>query len=261
MIKKTYVGLMLLLSVLLSSAACSVKEQRDDCPCRLVLDFTDVDTLALASLRVSVSDAAGPVYERSSASGDFCPEFGISVPRCEIDVNVYSGEEDCFDPGKGIVIPYGEDCPHIFMYSSSVDARCESVRDTVRMRKNHCIMDLYMDKEEDSAYELCLKGKVSGYGPDGRPVAGDFSFCPSADKGHAYRACLPRQLDSSLMLEIDDGSEVLKTFALGEYIAAGGYDWDAPDLEDLTVHIDWAMTAVTLTVSGWDWVYECEIVI
>lgn len=252
---------MLLLSVLLSSVACSVKEQRDGCPCRLVLDFTDVDTLALASLRVSVSDAAGPVYERSSASGDFFPEFGISVPRCEIDVNVYSGEEDCFDPVKGIVIPYGEDCPHIFMHSSSVDARCESVRDTVRMRKNHCIMDLYMDKEEDSAYELCLKGKVSGYGPDGRPVAGDFSFCPSADKGHAYRACLPRQLDSSLMLEIDDGSEVLKTFALGEYIAAGGYDWDAPDLEDLTVHIDWAMTAVTLTVSGWDWVYECEIVI
>ena len=80
MIKKTNVGLMLLLPVLLSSAACSVKEQRDGCPCRLVLDFTDVDTLAHASVRVSVSDAAGAVYERSSASGGLCPEFGISIP-------------------------------------------------------------------------------------------------------------------------------------------------------------------------------------
>ncbi len=259
--KKIYIGLMLLLPVLLSFAACSVKEQRDDCPCRLVLDFADVDTLALASLRVSLYDAAGAVYERSSASGDFCPEFGISVPRSEIDVNVYSGEGACFDPVKGIVIPYGEDCPHIFMHSSVVDARCESVRDTVRMHKNHCVVDLYMEKEDDREYELCLKGNVSGYGPDGRPVIGDFSFSPSAGMGHAYRVCLPRQLDSSLILEIDDGSEVLKTFALGEYVEAGGYDWNAPDLEDLTVHIDWAMTSVTLTVSGWDWVYECEIVI
>ena len=63
------------------------------------------------------------------------------------------------------------------------------------------------------------------------------------------------------MLEIDDGTEVLKRFALGEYLVGGGYDWTEDDLEDVKVVIDWSMTAVTLVVQGWDWVREYEIVI
>jgi hypothetical protein len=57
------------------------------------------------------------------------------------------------------------------------------------------------------------------------------------------------------------GTSVLKTFALGEYIHASGYDWSAADLEDITVGIDYTRTKLIISVLGWDDVYEFDVVI
>ena len=72
---------------------------------------------------------------------------------------------------------------------------------------------------------------------------------------------MPRQMDNSIVLEVNDGTSVLKTFALGEYISASGYDWSAPDLGDITVGIDYTRTKLTVSVLGWDEVYEFDVVI
>ena len=263
MMKKSYCALIFsLLTSIMCLWGCSVKEDRDACPCDLILDLSEMDIDCYEDLRVFITDESGPVYKSYSDFTDFWPEYGFSVPRSVLTVNVCSGEGGCFDDLKGVLIPYGEDCPRIFMYSSVVDARCESARDTVCLHKNHCVAEIYLEKDDaDSRYELCLKGNVCGYGMAGQPIRGDFSCRPAGDPDRGYKVSLPRQVDTSLILEIDDGSEVLKTFALGEYIVAGGYDWNDPDLEDITVHINWTLTSVILTVSGWDWIYECEIVI
>lgn len=261
MMKNFYIGLMLAISTLITAAACSVKEKRDTCPCRMILDFSEVDVNAYADMRVFVSGEAETLCDEYSVPEGFFPMYEILIPRSDVAVNVYSGEEDCFKRGEGIVIPYGEDCPRIFMHSAIVNASGESVRDTVIMHKNHCVVELYIDNDDDLEYDLRVKGNISGYGRDGSPVKGEFSFIPVPDAECRYMVIIPRQVDESLLLEIDDGTEVLKTVSLGKLIAAGGYDWEASDLEDLTVHIDWAMTSVTVAVSGWDWVYESEIVI
>lgn len=252
---------LLLVLTVFSVAGCSVKEQRDDCPCRLVLDFSETDTGRMDEMRVVITENDETVYERYSDVEDFLPEHVISVSKNDISLFVCSDDRDCFEADNGIVIPQGQDCPRLHMYCREVNARVETFRDTVQMSRNHCVMTIYMENLSSSEYELCVKGNVNGYGLDGRPRKGNFSFSPARDEDSGYVVSLPRQLDSSLLLEIDDGTEVLKTFALGEYIKAGGYDWTASDLEDFTVHVNWAVTKVSLTVSGWDWVYECEIVI
>lgn len=246
---------------LILAAGCSVKEQRDDCPCRLVLDFSETDSRHMNEMRVVLGNDDETLYERCSDVEDFLPEHVISIPKDEMFLFVSSDDMDCFEADRGIVIPLGQDCPRLHMYCREVDARVETFRDTVQMGRNHCVMTIYMENLNSSEYELCVKGNVNGYGLDGRPRKGNFSFSPARDEDSGYVVSLPRQLDSSLLLEIDDGTEVLKTFALGEYIKTGGYDWNAADLEDLTVHVNWAVTKVMITVSGWDWVYECEIVI
>ena len=264
MMKKSYCALLIyFLPFFMFLQSCSVKEQRDDCPCYLVLDFSEVDEYMYNDIRVFLADSDKPVYEHSSTFDDVWPEYAFYVPRSQqLSVNIYSGEGDCFDESKGIMIPYGEQCPRIYMYSTVLDTGCETLRDTVCLHKNHCVLDLYLEKEELAPqYDLCIKGNICGYGMKGQPVRGEFSYRPAGNPSNGYQLCIPRQSDASLVLEIDDGSEVLKTFALGEYIVAGGYDWDAPDLEDLTVHVNWTYTNVILTISGWDWVYECEIVI
>lgn len=252
--------LLLALSVF-SAAGCTVKEQRDDCPCRLVLDFSETDISSMSKIRVSLDDDDFTVFEKYSEAEDFVPEYVISASRDELRLMVCSDDRGWFDVGEGIVIPEGQDCPKLYMYSNMVDARSEMLRETVRMHKNHCLMNIYMEGGDSYGYDLRVKGNVNGYGKDGRPREGVFSYVPSRSEDSGYVVSLPRQSDSSLLLEIDDGTEVVKTFALGEYIKSGGYDWTAPDLEDLTVHVNWAVTTVSITVSAWDWVYECEIVI
>ena len=64
-----------------------------------------------------------------------------------------------------------------------------------------------------------------------------------------------------MLLEVSDGTEVLKIFALGKYICASGYNWKAADLSDITVGIDYTRTKLTVSVRGWDEVYEFDVVI
>ena len=47
---------LLCMSALLVLAGCSVKEDRSMCPCRLNLDFTEVDTSVISAVKVNVSE-------------------------------------------------------------------------------------------------------------------------------------------------------------------------------------------------------------
>ena len=252
---------MLTLILLMIFTGCSVKEVRDGCPCRLILDFSDTDTLAVRELHAYAVDEVGTVFGSKLSAKQFMPEYHLEVMRSRLLVNVCAGDEGMYVPGKGLSIPYGEDCPETYMYWREIDMAGEYVRDTVILCKNHCVLTLIIEKEDSPLYDMCLKGNVDGYGVDGLPSEGRFSYLLSGPGLKEHRAVLPRQLDSSLMLEVNDGTEIIKCIALGELISAGGYDWNSPDLEDLTVHMDWASTDIVVTVQGWGWSYEYEIVI
>ena len=62
-------------------------------------------------------------------------------------------------------------------------------------------------------------------------------------------------------LEIDEGDGILKRFSLGEYIASTGYDCSTPDLQDIQIELDFAVTQVVLKISGWDGEHKFDIVI
>lgn len=252
-------GFVCLLTVLMTG--CSVKEVRDECPCHLILDFSQVDTLAVAEALISAADELGTVYGGLVSAKEFMPEYHMDVMRSRLHLNVCSGDAGLYRPGKGLAIPEGEACPEIWIYSAGLEADSESVRDTVMLRKNHCVLTLVIEKEDSPVYGLRVKGNVNGYGVDGSPVEGTFSCIPEEAGKQRFRTVIPRQTDPSLMLEVDDGTEILKSIALGELISAGGYDWTSPDLEDLTVHIDWAFTDVVITVRGWNWSRVYQIVI
>lgn len=251
--------LFLILSGILS--ACSVKEDRSTCPCVLRLDFSATDTNVIDEVDIHLSDYDSFSKDLRLPVEEYMPEYQISVPRSELNVNIFAGDEDFFVPGKGIMIPSGSDCPEIYMHSAVVDTNGETAYEAVHFSKNHCVMTIDIARDSQEEYRLCMKGNVCGYALDGSPSRGDFLFRPKVSETGVYKVVLPRQTDSSLTLEIDDGTDVLKTFAIGEYVAAGGYDWEAADLEDLHVTVDWTMTELLIKVQGWDWVYEYEIII
>ncbi len=247
-----------IVSMILCSG-CSVKENRSLCPCRLVLDFSEVDTSVVKSVDMEVT-SDGFVFTDELASMGMCSEQIVYVPRKRVGLGIWNGAEGLRD-GKGIHIPLGKDSPPVYFHVAGIDADCEMVHEKVIMRKNHCRLTVNIEHGESEPWKVCIYGNVDGYMPDGSPSVGDFRYEPSADDGGGYKVILPRQLDDSLAMEIDDGSGVLKHFSLGIYVKQSGYDWDEPDLKDLTIDIDVAFAQITLSVQGWDKVYKFDMVI
>ena len=241
--------------------SCSVKEDRDMCPCRLVLDMTDVDTLVVKYAEIVATASDGYGMRDTLEVGDFDEGYMLEVPRGDVGVGVYFGACGSVDDRGSLEIGYGNECPPVYMHSSNVVADGELVVENVAMRKNHCIMTIQVQAEKEFPFRLEAKGGVDGYEPGGKPSVGDFMYAMDVDPDGPCRLVLPRQTDNSLVLEVHDDSHALKTFALGEYVAASGYDWSEDDLRDIAITLDYSLTRVVISVEDWDHEHVFNVVI
>ncbi len=247
---------------------CSVKEERSGCPCVLILDLSGVDPDKSDSLSLSVLSAGGYLYQDLVQSSAYKDLYTVDVMKGEYWLNIYSvepGGEDLggmlSSDGSTLTIPPGQDSPMVNMFSLSLSLLDETVEVPVALHKNYCTITISMVAEGESPFELAMIGEVCGYGKDGLPVRGDFYYeIPQSPEG-TFQLRVPRQLDSSLRLSISDEEEVLREFAVGEYILESGYDWDAEDLEDVEMEIDYAKTNVLFEINGWVKTVEMEVVI
>lgn len=245
---------------LLFVAACSVKEDRMECPCRLVLDLHDVDTSVIKEVDVSVEASQGFVFKDVMDSRYVGSEYVMSVPKGRVYVWAYSGAEECSPGPEGLSIPYGDDCPEVYMYCSSFDALQETAVEKIRMLKNHSVLTVHLQSESSSAYDMAITGNVNGYNAEGRPSEGGFRYEMSFEDG-VGRVVLPRQTDTSLKLEVVDGEDTFRVFSLGEYIESSGYDWTQENLEDITLTLDYALSSVGFRINDWEKEYHFDIVI
>lgn len=246
--------------VMLSSiCGCSVKEDRTDCPCRLFLDMTGVDMTVMSPLSLYVASGGKTVSE--AVLTDPIETHVVNVPRSELTVTAWSGGGEMVSR-SGLVIPMGSDCPRVYVHSSTVAAGGDYVRDTVVMRKNHCVLTMLFG-ETERPYALVVRGEVSGYDASGKPLPGRFQVPVPADSTMAVPAqvCLPRQNGGGLYLDLTDYAGNRRTFPLDKYIEMVGYDWTEPDLKDLKLTLNYTLTAVTLSVQGWDEEFVFDVVI
>ena len=212
---------LVLLSVLqpfFTCPGCSVKEDRDLCPCTLVLEFPreDADRLqdgVTVCMKECSADRNGfslcdtlsagqPASDASDetsfgvfggTSGKF--SFSYAVPKGDLDLSIaysekgLSGKLDA--SGRWIEIDEGRPCPPIWTCCEKVSARADRVTVPVRLHKNFCRIDIQV-RDVDGAefpFKLRVRGNVNGYGLDGKPARGAFlcdaerSETESADSG------------------------------------------------------------------------------
>lgn len=297
---------LVLLSVLqpfFTCPGCSVKEDRDLCPCTLVLEFPREDAERLqygvtVCMRgysddgFSLCDTLLAGQAASGGSPDTISDKGsysYVVPKGDIDLAVaYSADGlagKLNSSGIWIEIDEGRPCPPIWTYCEKVSARADRVTVPVRLHKNFCRIDIQVrDVDgEEFPFKLRVRGNVNGYGLDGKPARGAFlcdaersetegsgtesdgddsgTASESTGYGHGYAVTVPRQTDDSLILEIVTGDGVAKSFAIGNYIAASGYDWTSADLKDICLEIDYARTVLSFTIDKWTHSEQFEVVI
>ena len=295
---------LVLLSVLqpfFTCPGCSVKEDRDLCPCTLVLEFPGEDaerlhegvTVCMRGYSDEVFSLCDTLLAGQPASGG-APDgvsYSYVVPKEDIDLAVaYSADGlagELNSSGKWIEIDEGRPCPSIWTCCEKVSARADRVTVPVRLHKNFCRIDIQVrDVDgEDFPFKLRVRGNVNGYGLDGKPARGAFlcdaesaetegtgfgtesevpgsgTASENTGSGHGYAVTVPRQTDDSLTLEIVTGDGVAKSFAIGNYIASSGYDWTSEDLNDICLEIDYARTVISFTIDKWTHSEQFEVVI
>lgn len=240
---------------------CSVKEDRTACPCRILLDFSGVDTSVVTAVDILVNASGGFVHEKCLQADDLTAIHTVSVPQGTVNINVSAGADGMVSDDGTLVIPYGSECPEVYMHCSGFEALGELVRHDVSLKKDHCVLTVYVKADEEFPFDLSLRGNVNGFTRLGNPSEGKFMCSAGYGSDGGFRAVIPRQIDSSLKLEVNDGSEMLKVFALGEYLEASGYDWGAVNLENVTVSLDYSLTRLTVLVEGWDNEYSYDVII
>ena len=247
-----------IISVTMLLMSCSIKEDRDGCPCWMTVEMPgQVGDDSAVILRLHGNYDEGAMDYAYKVSDSIKADVGIleyEVPRGSIGVSVVNSAR--------LVVPVGEQMDSLYGFFKPYHTRCESVKCDVELHKEFCTVSFTLvDKHYESPYDIEVRGNVSGVSPwDLVPVSGAFKYAPVAEEG-VYQVRVPRQVDTSLEMVLLSNQEIVSRFPLGEYIIRSGYDWAAKDLSDVSVALDLEKQQVMVTVSGWDGVVMMDIVI
>ena len=249
------VPVFLCLLSLVSHPGCTIRENRDLCPALLVLEFPPLEEPAMLLLTTETG-------RRADVLPAGLTEYRAVVERGNVTALVRSPAELPFSAGQETRIPEGEDCPEFRLFAGNYEIRGEMLRDSVRMHKSYCTLDLRVTSRDGSApYSFTVQGGWCGYDAAGRALSGLFRCRLRPDPEGRGSLRLPRQGDDSLLLDLVGEDGVLRSFALGEYLRESGYDWTAEDLEDAGIVIDYARTSVTLVIGNWSKTLPFDMII
>ena len=228
-------------------SSCSIKEDRDGCPCWMTVDLSDVaesrwkspevqsniehqDVTKSPESRSNVAenvllrlrgnsdeDAVEYEYQMTEAVRVDAGTLEYEVPRGLVGVSAVafsgSGTGRAGNDGDEIRIPVGEQMDSLYGFFKMYHTRCESVLCDVDLHKEFCIVSFTLGKDGyTSPYDIEVWGNVDGVSAwDLMPVKGEFRYAP-VQKNGVYQVRVPRQEDNSLelvMLEIpgQDGDD------------------------------------------------------
>ena len=248
-----------LLACLCLVESCSVKEDRSDCPCMLTLDLSDVDygllrEAGLTEMGIIVASESGTCVRKTISIEEAPRECVLAVPRSLVNLCAVCGDGRSWKDSSAIVAE-GEECPRWYVCFDSFDACRNAMTRKVALHKNHCILTVRLKNSygvPSRKFFVFAEADVCGFDMYGNLVAGYLKADSEESVDGAGSVCLPRQRDGSLSFRIlfpDSGD--IRSFPLGEYILQSGYDWNAADLEDIDVEVDFSLTGVSFTIDAW----------
>lgn len=240
----------ILVSIIPLLAACSVKEDRDECPCWLQIDLSTCSHYVdRVSLKGWTDDRN--VFGVQVVKEDFAPDHEEEVPRKLIHYSAASGLESNMNSGISVVIPEGEQSDRLYAYRADVPAYGETAYDKVSLHKQYAAVAIKIDDNHND-YSLVVKSGWMGLDLNTlKPVPGQFIYTPEPNEEKVWYFRLPRQGDDLLVMEITGENGYTYPFDLGGLIKASGYDWTAEDLDDIMLGVDYVSGKISIDVIPW----------
>ncbi len=251
-----------------SLGACSVKEDRELCPCYLNVSFTEGD-------RETVLDEVGLIgwreaglFRDSILIRDYDPYWVKAVRKGMVRLGAWRGVDLASARDHFVTISTGRQCDSLYAYHEEVDCTGEEAYAEVEFQKQFCTVYVSIRKSEAEMrdFSFLVEGNTCGFDLlDFQPVPGTFRYEPSGeDVSDVVTFRIPRQSDDSMAFPVwhrnagEEGSlaggawQRLGVFPLGKYIVRTGYDWKADVLQDVYVVIDLVLGHVVISVDGWE---------
>lgn len=238
----------------LFAAGCSVREDRSVCPCLLILDFTQSSDMAGACSWEDVAWAVRSTdfFARGRFPADDLPaEYVVETPRAPVTLTIVSGDEGLFDPEEGLLIPEGAEAPPVFGQVAAFDGVQMEIPVAVSLHKRYALLEVRLWDWDQAGLSWSVNGSICGYGPQLEPLRGDFCVPLMPDGEGRCRVSLPAQMDGTLTLCARRYGEIERIFAIGQYILESGYDWNAQDLENIVLEIDYVDGSARIKIDQW----------
>ena len=268
---------MTLRTLLISAAialtcSCSIKENRNDCPCRLTIDLSDASE-ENGNIIVSVRGNSELLMCEEVKASDRIKHY--DVPKSRIMISCLQGIEDCKSDGRNVLIPYGKKADRIHTGIDSTDCRHESAYCFARFKKNWATLELECLTPGTSSYpyDIIVSGNVNGFDMFTlTPSEGQFR-CPAKALEHQsenpdvlkFHTDLPRQfpegkgLALTLIKKTDHIPE--KEYDLSGILTGKKFDWSATSLNDVSITLDYSGNIISVSIIDWQSGMESDIVI
>ena len=242
----------LLLLLLTAAVSCSVKEERQECPCWL--DIV-VKGCREVSRNVTVSTwNPGILFTEGIDVEDYPDYYERTVPKGYVNVSVYAGQKEQTLSGECLVIPDGKSCDSLWVHRSLVDCSGEFAFDTATLHKQFATIFLKIDNlspGEDYPYGLVLWSAFDGLRlTDCTPHSGAWTFPLRRLPDGTYSFRVPRQGDGTLTIDLFLDGEKIDEYPIGEHILKAGYSWLSEDLEDIWIGMDYGRSEIHISMES-----------
>ncbi len=247
--------LCIIISVMIFMTACSIKEDREKCPCILTIDISGChewsDDLSLKGWKGSKS-----LFGMSASAKDFPGGISITVPKGAVSYFARSPLEHSRQEGRIVSIKEGNESDPLFAYRTSLVADNEEMYDKVVMHKqfaNFNISFAHKDGFEAGVDSVIISAQYSGLNlEDLSPVKGSFNFVSAGSDGF-FSIRIPRQEeDSAIEIDIMHDGEVLREIDLSSLLSEKGYSWKDEDLDDVWLDFDIGKSSVKVGFTEWE---------
>ena len=248
------------MAIVTVSASCSLKENRDGCPCHLIIGLDNA--VGNGNADIFIFQDGEEVLTDNVVPADYPEGYRCEVRRRPASATVIQGLEESVLNGGRLVIRDGNDADRLFLYNETLQCGSETVRAAADLHKNWTTLEISLAAEagEDSPagnVRIDISGGICGMDlRNGAPVRGDFQcIARLADSGFAvYAVNLPRQISSEdeILIAVSRNGKELFSCDISEAISRTGFDWSKPDLDDIRLRLDYISALFDVEIAEWE---------
>lgn len=241
-----------LAALMLLAVSCSIREERDGCPCLLTLDLSGCGMFG--DLLIEGWEDGAEIFSGKLSSADYPEGYTVRTGRNGIWYLAHAPLEKAGKSGYLITVPEGEQSDSLFLCFRRVDTSEEAAYDRVLLHKNHMELGIRIngwDSLKCGLLELEVRAQYNALDTrDMTPVKGEFSYRTEV-AGEMSRIRLPRQKDGVISVTLSEDGRPVAGFDAWKVLKTAGYSWNDNDLADATLQIDMASSSISVCIDEW----------